>query len=1036
MALTIIDLDLLNGLDGFVVEGATAGDNTGAAVSIFGDFNGDGIDDLAVSAPEGDPDGRSGAGEVYIIFGNNGEAIIDLGDLDGATFVRLDGVGGSDSIGETANSIGPGGDFNGDGRDDFIFGSISADPGGLGSAGEAYVIFGADAAGLAALSAGGIGFDLNEADGTEGFALPGFDPGDSVSESVGSAGDINGDGIDDIIIGVRNTSPGGRSNAGEAFVVFGTNAARPAEFDLESLNGANGFRLFGGDPNSGLNNVSQNHTAGRAVGSAGDFNGDGFDDLLVGAPGYGLGDGATFLLFGKATEFQATQDLIGVDGTDGIKFTGNLRDNIGTHVAAAGDINGDGFDDFVMTAPAANLQGRNSAGSNYVIFGHENFVGATVDIDALDATQGFRLDGAQAQIFRTAVVSGGGDFNGDGFDDLIIGGKSSFYDGERTGDATVVFGAAEAPANAVFDLATLDASEGIIFGGLNRDDYTGTSVSISGDVNGDGLADVAIGAPRAVNQFGAFVAGNAFVVFGSDPNGNLTAQGDNGANDITGGGLADGILGAGGDDILRGGGGDDTLNGGDGDDMGLGHDGADRIFGKAGDDILRGFAGDDRLSGGDGADLLMTDDGEDTVFGGAGDDRIVITTGNLSAGDRIDGGGGSDRLELSGGGVADLSALTLFQSVEVITLDGLGTVLTGGAGGEAITGGAAADTLNGGDGDDTLQGGLGLDTLAGGLGDDSYLLIAAGDENDLISENAGEGVDTVTTVFDFDLPDNFENLILGRTTGPNEGNGNAENNVITGSLLNDLIRGRDGDDELIGGDGVDILLGQNGADTLTGGDGADTLNGGAGIDVMTGGAGNDLYTVDDSSDVVTELAGEGGSDRVNALADFVNPLEVEFLVGKFAAVGLTLTGNSQVNRITGANKINSPDAISGEGGNDKLVGLVGDDVINGGAGNDRIFGNSGADVIDGGVGNDVLSGQQGADQFVISVQSGRDTITDFNTAEDQVNLAAHGFADFAAVQAATTDINGAATIALGGLDLVRLSGVLEAQLSADDFILI
>ncbi len=1021
MAQTIIDLDFLNGTNGFIVEGASFGDSLGSAVSIFGDFNGDGLDDLAVSAPGGDPDSRSGAGEVYIIFGNNGEKFIDLGDLDGASFVRLDGINASDAIGETANSIGPGGDFNGDGIDDFIFGSISADPGGLGNAGEAYVIFGADPPGLAALSAGGIGFDLNEADGSEGFALPGFDPGDGVSESVGSAGDINGDGIDDIIVGVRSTSPGGRSIAGEAFVIFGsdepTNPIRFADFDLQSLNGLNGFRLFGGDPNSDLSNATQNHVAGRAVGSAGDFNGDGFGDLLVGAPGYGIGDGATFLIFGKADGFQATQDLIGVDGTDGIKFTGNLKDNIGSHVAAAGDINGDGFDDFVTTAPAANLQGRSSAGSNYVIFGHENFVGATVDIDNLDATQGFRIDGAQAQIFQTGVISGGGDFNGDGFDDLIIGGKSSFYDGLRTGDATVVFGAANAPANAVLDLANLDASEGIIFGGVAQNDYTGTSVSISGDINGDGLADVAIGAPRADNQFAAYNSGSAYVVFGLDPTGGLT-KGSNTADDITGDGFADAILGAGGDDILRGGGGDDVLNGGDGDDMGLGHDGSDQIFGKDGDDILPGFAGDDRLSGGDGADLLMTDDGEDTVFGGAGDDRIVITTANLSAGDRIDGGGGSDRLELSGGGIADLTTLTVFQSVEIIQLDDVGTVLTGGAGGEAIAGGAAADTLNGGGGDDALQGGLGLDTLAGGLGDDSYFLIALGDENDLISESAGEGIDTVTTIFDFDLPDNFENLILGNTAGPNEGNGNAADNVITGSLFIDLIRGRDGDDELIGGDGVDTLLGQNGVDLLTGGDG------------------NDLYTVDNSSDVVTEQAGEGGLDRVNALADFVNPLEVEFLVGKFAAVGLTLTGNDQVNRITGANKINSPDAISGEGGNDKLVGLVGNDVINGGAGNDRIFGNSGADVIDGGLGNDVVSGQQGADQFVVGLAEGRDTVTDFDIAVDQVNLAAHGFADFAAVLAATTDINGTATIALGGANLVRLQGVVEADLAADDFILI
>lgn len=111
-------------------------------------------------------------------------------------------------------------------------------------------------------------------------------------------------------------------------------------------------------------------------------------------------------------------------------------------------------------------------------------------------------------------------------------------------------------------------------------------------------------------------------------------------------------------------------------------------------------------------------------------------------------------------------------------------------------------------------------------------------------------------------------------------------------------------------------------------------------------------------------------------------------------------------------------------------------MINGGAGNDRIFGNSGADVIDGEAGNDVVSGQQGADIFVLGATPGRDSITDFNTAEGQINLVAHGFADFAAVQAATTDINGAATIALGGIDQVRLLSVLEADLAADDFILI
>ena len=99
---------------------------------------------------------------------------------------------------------------------------------------------------------------------------------------------------------------------------------------------------------------------------------------------------------------------------------------------------------------------------------------------------------------------------------------------------------------------------------------------------------------------------------------------------------------------------------------------------------------------------------------------------------------------------------------------------------------------------------------------------------------------------------------------------------------------------------------------------------------MAGGDGNDIYDVDDVNDVVIEASGEG-TDRINAPpSTYTNVANVEFLVGKFADIGLTLTGSSARDRITGANKINSGDTINGEDGNDKLVGLVGDDVINGG----------------------------------------------------------------------------------------------------------
>jgi serralysin len=232
----------------------------------------------------------------------------------------------------------------------------------------------------------------------------------------------------------------------------------------------------------------------------------------------------------------------------------------------------------------------------------------------------------------------------------------------------------------------------------------------------------------------------------------------------------------------------------------------------------------------------------------------------------------------------------------------------------------------------------------------------------------------------------------------------------------------------------DTLIGDASANILSGGNGIDRLNGRDGDDIMRGGGGNDIYTVTDLGDVVTELSGEG-NDRINVFIDYTNPDNVEFLVGKFAAVGLNLTGNENRDQITGANKINSPDTIFGLDGNDRLVGLVGNDVIDGGAGNDRIFGNSGFDVINGGAGNDVVTGQQGADTFVFGVAEGRDTVTDFDGTQDQIDLSAHSFANFAAVQAATTDIDGSAVIDLGGLNHVRLLGVLEAVLAADDFIL-
>ena len=202
---------------------------------------------------------------------------------------------------------------------------------------------------------------------------------------------------------------------------------------------------------------------------------------------------------------------------------------------------------------------------------------------------------------------------------------------------------------------------------------------------------------------------------------------------------------------------------------------------------------------------------------------------------------------------------------------------------------------------------------------------------------------------------------------------------------------------------------------------------------MTGGDGNDIYEVDDANDVVIEASGEG-NDRINASADYTNAANVEFLVGKFADVGLALTGNSGRDRITGANKVNSGDTLSGEGGNDKLVGLVGNDTINGGDGNDRIFGNSGDDVINGGVGNDRMTGQQGADRFVLNITDQKDGITDFDVTEDILDFTSFGFANEAAALALATDVAANVEFDFAGPAKLILEGVAKADISNEDIL--
>ncbi|MEN1726855.1 MAG: hypothetical protein AAGJ52_00320 [Pseudomonadota bacterium] len=352
-------------------------------------------------------------------------------------------------------------------------------------------------------------FRLSGLDGVTGFRMEGLSLSERSGYSISAIGDLNGDGIGDLIIGAPYA---GSLNSGSSYVVFGRDTAVDGPFNpslsLASLDGSNGFRLDG---------AVADDLAGWTVSRAGDFNGDGLDDVIIGtadADPNGFASGSAFVVFGRDTasvgDFPATLSLGSLDGTNGLRLDGvNSEDRAGRAVGAAGDINGDGIDDVIIGAFAADPNGS-SSGSSYVVFGRQTSQAgdfpAALALSSLDGSIGFRLDGGTIGEGSGGAVSGTGDVNGDGVDDLIIG--SPFNGGGR---CYVVFGrdtlsAGDFPASLA--LASLDGLSGFRLNATAG--WNDVSVSGAGDLNGDGLEDIAIGSRSISNT------GTSYVVFGRD----------------------------------------------------------------------------------------------------------------------------------------------------------------------------------------------------------------------------------------------------------------------------------------------------------------------------------------------------------------------------------------------------------------------------------------------------------------------------------------------------------------------------------------
>jgi serralysin len=473
----------------------------------------------------------------------------------------------------------------------------------------------------------------------------------------------------------------------------------------------------------------------------------------------------------------------------------------------------------------------------------------------------------------------------------------------------------------------------------------------------------------------------------------INGTGGSTANRITGNSAGNALSGLAGADLLDGMDGNDTIDGGTDNDSILGGAGNDSLLGRDGDDTMVGNAGVDTLLGGAGNDLYVVSaagatfvesfgQGTDTV-----EASVSVTISNnietlvLVGSAAIDGTGSNTSNRITGNSAANL--LSGLDSNDTLSGGTGNDTLLGGSGSDLLFGGIGNDSFDGGIGGDQMLGEAGDDTMAGGTGNDTYFVSDAGD---VVIENEDEGTDRIRlTASSYTVSSWIEDVFYN-------GTGNAS---ITGGATNNRISGGAGSDTILGGDGRDLLYGEDGNDSLLGGEGNDQLYGRAGIDTLAGGVGNDSYIVTEAADVVIEAAGEG-LDRVFASGDYTLSDNLEELRRNGSGSG-TLTGNDSANRIVGGI------------GADTLVGLGG---------------------------NDTLEGGDGADRFVFSAGNGADVIRGFEAGTagaDVIQFSTATFADYAAVQAAMSFVDGATVIAVSPGNSITLVGVQVAALNAGDF---